>query len=69
MNNLRRIGQSRQAEAELLAGLEQWPEARDAFLLQLGFHYKWPDAPAKRSTIFSRRPKPTRSSGHRRRRR
>jgi tetratricopeptide (TPR) repeat protein len=40
VNNLRRIGQSRQAESELLEGLQQWPQARDAMLMQLGFHYQ-----------------------------
>ena len=40
VNNLRRIGQNRQAEQELLAGLKRWPQVRDAFLLQLGFHYQ-----------------------------
>jgi tetratricopeptide (TPR) repeat protein len=39
-NNLRRIGQTRQAEAELLAGLERWPQAQDALLMQLAFHYQ-----------------------------
>jgi tetratricopeptide (TPR) repeat protein len=40
VNNLRRTGHYRQAEAELLEGVEQWPEARDALWMQLGFHYQ-----------------------------
>jgi tetratricopeptide (TPR) repeat protein len=40
VNNLRRIGKNRQAEAELLAGLERWPQVQDALLMQLGFHYQ-----------------------------
>ncbi len=39
VNNLRRLGESPQAERELRAGMEAWPAARDAFLMQLGYHY------------------------------
>lgn len=40
VNNLRRSGAARQAERELLAGLAQAGPIRDAYLLQLGYHYQ-----------------------------
>ena len=40
VNNLRRIGENRRAEAELIEALNRWPQVRDALLLQLGFHYQ-----------------------------
>ncbi|MCA9148666.1 MAG: tetratricopeptide repeat protein [Planctomycetales bacterium] len=40
VNNLRRLGRYREAEQELRAALERWPAARDAVLLQLGYHFK-----------------------------
>jgi tetratricopeptide (TPR) repeat protein len=39
VNNLRRMGEGRQAEQELLAGMQRWPTARDSYLMQLGYHY------------------------------
>ena len=38
-NNLRRAGDYAVAEEVLLAGLNESPELRDTFLLQLGYHY------------------------------
>lgn len=40
VNNLRRAGRFRDAETELKQAMEDWPAARDRFLLQLAFHYK-----------------------------
>ncbi len=40
VNNLRRAGEYAAAESELKNGLENWPDHRDLFLLQLGFHYQ-----------------------------
>jgi len=39
-NNLRRAGEPLEAERQLKQGMEEWPELRELFLLQLGYHYQ-----------------------------
>lgn len=53
-NNMRRAGEYAEAENMLLGGLENQPELKDTFLLQLGFHYKMAGRTNEAANFFAK---------------